>query len=645
MPRSTALRMAVWFLLLFGGTSALLMGGVYWISGRVLLAQIDHAIEEDIHQLAMIDRHRGGRGLAAQVVRQARLAGEARAVFLLAEADGRPLAGTLSAWPDGLPVPVWATVPRGLLGVVPADIRGATESRSAAQGLHDEGGPGERRLDDQGDEPDDRRAGAQSAVEFGADHTARSGSTTDASDPAASAFGGAGAVWPPWHRGPGPWGGPGMEPGPSEGGERLAYEPPRLPWRRPFGPPGWPPGADRVPEAESLRLATVVLPNGRWLLVGRDLGSVAVLRARMAGAMRLALAGMLVVGLVGGLVMSRRVGRRLEAINRTSRAIVAGDLARRAPQGRGLAGDDIDQLAAGFNAMLDRIETLMAGVRHVSDTIAHDLRTPLARLRNRLEGLRDAAARSADTGAFPPDPTRTAPTPAPTPATATDTGGAEAERVGLEAALAEVDGLLSTFNALLRIAQVETGGRRVAFAPVDLGPLLTDVAELYDAVAADRGVALVWPAPLAAQGTPPPPPGRPPAPEPPPAPVMVLGDRDLLFQALANLLDNAVKYSPDGGRVDLALGVARETVTIEVRDQGPGIPEPDRQRVFERFARLDQARSTPGNGLGLTMVAAVVEAHGGRIVLADGAGDGKGQGGGGGLTVRLTFARRMPATP
>ncbi|MBE1236171.1 hypothetical protein IHV25_00670 [Phaeovibrio sulfidiphilus] len=334
--------------------------------------------------------------------------------------------------------------------------------------------------------------------------------------------------------------------------------------------------ADGGASYSAVRLVAINLPGGFSLLVGRDLEPIISLRTRMARAIKFGLLIMMGLGLMGGIMMSQRVARRVESINRTSRQIMAGDLSRRVPEGLGPEGDDFDLLAVNLNTMLSRIEALMAGVRHVSDTIAHDLRTPLARLRNRLEALRD------------------------------HTGSAYC-RDEIVLALAEIDGLLSTFNALLRIAQIETGGRRMAFAPVDLVPVLEDVSELYEALAAERSITLHVTLPRSAP---------------------LDGDKDLLFQAFANLLDNAVKYSPEGGDIHVALTrlpggrILGSRYRITIDDQGPGIPAADRGRVFERFARLDEARATPGSGLGLTMVAAVVDAHCGKISLEDAPGGG-----------------------
>jgi signal transduction histidine kinase len=243
-----------------------------------------------------------------------------------------------------------------------------------------------------------------------------------------------------------------------------------------------------------------------------------------------------------------------------------GDLSRRIPLGG--SGDDFDQLAASLNHMLARIEALMAGVRQVSDNIAHDLRTPLTRLRTKLEMLRSELGEDHPVGA------------------------------AAEETIADAEEMLTTFNALLRIARIESGGRRAAFARVDLAPLMADVAELYEPVAAERGLRLHLDSAEAA---------------------WVIGDRDLLFQALGNLVDNAVKYTPEGGRVELSLRATDQALIIEVADNGPGIPQALRGEVFRRFYRADHSRSTPGSGLGLSLVQAVVQLHGATIDLLDNA--------------------------
>lgn len=310
------------------------------------------------------------------------------------------------------------------------------------------------------------------------------------------------------------------------------------------------------------RARPFVLQGGLNLLVGRDIRELAETREMILNAVVWGIAITIALGLGGGIAMSRSTTRRIEAINQTSREIMTGNLDRRIPV-RG-TGDDFDQLAANLNEMLDRIQSLMDGLRHVSDDIAHDLRTPLARLRTRLEDIGDG--RLDETG----------------------------RREKVEDAVADADGLLAMFNALLRITQIEAGGRRGAFAPVDLGAVVRDVAELYEPVAAERGQSLTVRADAA--GT-------------------VNGDRDLIFQAVANLVDNAIKYTPQGGEV----GIAAEGREIVVADTGPGIPAEAHEKVFQRFHRLEESRNAPGSGLGLTFVRAVAQLHDGSIRLEDGA--------------------------
>jgi signal transduction histidine kinase len=239
-----------------------------------------------------------------------------------------------------------------------------------------------------------------------------------------------------------------------------------------------------------------------------------------------------------------------------------GDLSRRVP--RDDSGDDFDQLAANLNLMLERIEGLMASVRQVSDNIAHDLRTPLTRLRTRLELARD--------------------------------GDSQRARSTLESAIEDADELLGTFNALLRIARIESGSQRSAFAELDMASLVADVAELYEPVASGKEQHLE----VQSAGK-----------------LIVSGDRNLLFQALANLVDNAIKYTPDGGRITLSARQIEGRVVIMVADTGPGVPAKLRERVFERFYRVDDSRATQGNGLGLSLVRAVANLHGAEILLTD----------------------------
>ncbi|TVQ84067.1 MAG: sensor histidine kinase [Chromatiaceae bacterium] len=352
------------------------------------------------------------------------------------------------------------------------------------------------------------------------------------------------------------------------------------------------PGSDAEPAADHPARAQVFpLHGGLQLLVGRDIRDLAAVRGLLLDTLAWGLAITAALALLGGWVMSAGVVRRLELVNQVSREIMDGDLSRRVP-GTG-SGDEFDQLAANLNRMLERIEQLMASVRQVSDSIAHDLRTPLARLRQRLELVQRGAL---------------------TPAAAS----------ALEAAVADAEELLATFNALLRIARLESGERRAAFAPVDLAALLADVVELYEPLAADKGQALI----TAVDSL------------PPGGGALIWADRDLLFQALANLVDNAIKYTPAGGRIELAAVARAGGCEVSVSDTGPGIPAALRGRVCERFFRIDDSRAAPGNGLGLSLVQAVAQLHGAALELAD-----AGPGMRSGLRVSLTLPRFGPAAP
>ena len=317
-------------------------------------------------------------------------------------------------------------------------------------------------------------------------------------------------------------------------------------------------------EIHLARARSFTLSGDFHLLVGRDIYELEETQQRIIHALIIGFVLTLLLGSVGGMVLSRRVMRRLEAINTISREIIEGDLSRRIPLQH--SGDEFDALAANLNAMLDRIEELMDDVRRVSDSIAHDLRTPLARLRNRLELLR-----------------------------------AEAEKNGCdpdlaEQAMSDADGLLETFNALLRIARIETRQRQEAFAEVDMATLLHDVVELYEPLAEEKEQSLTLQMDDA---------------------VHLRGDRDLLFQALANLLDNAIKYTPAQGTIQISLQQRDGHGRLIVADNGPGIPAAERQQVLQRFYRLEKSRTSPGSGLGLSLVAAVAKIHGITLKLED----------------------------
>lgn len=303
--------------------------------------------------------------------------------------------------------------------------------------------------------------------------------------------------------------------------------------------------------------------GGLRLLVGRDVDELTNLKRVIETAINWGMGITLALALLGGFLMSRSTTRRIEVINNTSRRIMNGHLSLRIPT-RGTE-DDFDQLAENLNQMLDRIVYLMEGIRHVSDSIAHDLRTPLTRLRNQLE----TTLMSVDN----------------------DEAREQAGR-----AVAEADQLLATFNALLRIARLETRGNAADMKPVSLDALVTDACELYEALAEDKDQSFEQ----SLQ-----------------AGVMIEGDRDLLFQMVSNLIDNAIKYTPEHGVIGVAVRKEGAESVFEVRDSGIGIPDTEKDQVFQRFYRVGKSRSLPGNGLGLSLVSAVAEIHQGRIVLSD----------------------------
>ena len=314
------------------------------------------------------------------------------------------------------------------------------------------------------------------------------------------------------------------------------------------------------------RARTFALPGGFYLLVGRDMTERTDFTKLMTDALIGGLILTSLLGIAGGVLMSRSLLARIEGINRTTEGILQGDMARRMPV-RGNR-DEFDRLATSLNAMLDQIDGLMTGMRGVADNIAHDLRSPISRLRSRLEF---------------------------TLMSETDADG---YRRAMEDAIREADGILATFNALLEIALAEAGAVRDRFSPIDLSALAADAGELYGPVAEEKGQAL--------------------ATEIEPG-VTVPGNSHLLAQAAANLLDNAIKYTPEGGRILLRVQRDGDGAVLSIRDSGPGIPEEARGRVLDRFVRLDVSRSAPGAGLGLSLVSAVARLHKATLTLTDAA--------------------------
>jgi len=315
----------------------------------------------------------------------------------------------------------------------------------------------------------------------------------------------------------------------------------------------------------------VRLPSGFRILVGRDIGERDQFRSIVTNALFWALALMIGLAALSWVFVSRRVLKRIDSVSATSRRIMAGDLTGRLEVAG--TGDEFDRLADGLNAMLDRIEHLLYGLKDVSDNIAHDLKTPLSRLRNRVEM---ALAGPADSNKY---------------------------RAALEATIEESDALITTFNALLMIARMEAGAPDGAMSEVDASAIVRDVVELYEPAAEEKGAELAVAAPQ---------------------PILLTASRELLGQALANLIDNALKHAASAtaasSPVKIRLATARDgdNLVITVADNGPGIAAADRERVLQRFVRLEKSRSAPGSGLGLSLVAAVVRLHHGTIELGDG---------------------------
>ncbi|MBI3698851.1 MAG: HAMP domain-containing protein [Afipia sp.] len=319
------------------------------------------------------------------------------------------------------------------------------------------------------------------------------------------------------------------------------------------------------------------LSGGFRLLIGRDLDERRRLIGIVARAANWSILVVIVLGLAGGVFVARRVLRRIDAMTGTTQRIMGGDLSERLPVGR--SGDEIDRLAENLNAMLERIEALMVGLKEVSDNIAHDLKTPLTRLRNRAE---EALAKSHNEAEY---------------------------RTALERTIEESDGLIRTFNALLMIARAESGQARDNMTEFDAADIANGIQELYEPLAEDKGLTLAVDA----------------------QPATIHGNRELISQALANLVENAIKYGKPvaAGQSEQTTGADKpadiviatrndgDNALFSVTDQGPGIPEADRARAVERFVRLEASRTQPGSGLGLSLASAVATLHGGDLRLAD----------------------------
>jgi signal transduction histidine kinase len=316
--------------------------------------------------------------------------------------------------------------------------------------------------------------------------------------------------------------------------------------------------------AGGIRGQGVILADGSYLFVGLSDYELGEMQEAIARAFVWGVAATILLAVGGGVAMSLALLRRVEAISGISREIMGGDLGRRVPL-RG-TGDEFDHLAGSLNAMLDRIQGLMAGLQQVSNDIAHDLRTPLTRLRQRLELARRREASVEDLQA------------------------------AVDGAIEQTEAILETFSALLRIAQIEAGTRKSGFADVDLSGLLTELVETYQVVAEEKGQVLKTEVALD---------------------LRVYGDRELLMLLYANLIDNAVRHSPSGTALLVRACADPHAVRTYVSDRGPGILPEYRCKVLQRFVRLEAARTTPGTGLGLSLAHAIATLHEARLVLED----------------------------
>ena len=307
--------------------------------------------------------------------------------------------------------------------------------------------------------------------------------------------------------------------------------------------------------ADEIWASALALPSGGTVVIAHDTDDIDKVRVTTLRALGLGLLPMLTLSGIGGLVLARRGRRRFAATEAALAAVMRGNLGKRLPVGK--RGDEFDRLAANVNRMLDEIEHLMGEVRSVSDAVAHDLRTPLTRLRARLERSRAQARTIAEF------------------------------HEAIDQGLAWIDQTLAMVTAVLRIGAMEEG-RRTAFALVDLGEIAAAAVDFFEPEAEERDIRLV----LSATG-----------------PSTVYGDRDLCFEALSNLIDNAVKFTPPGGTVRVAVACTGEAVEVAVEDTGPGLPANEHDKVFRRFYRAEMSRQTPGNGLGLSLVAAIGKLH------------------------------------
>ncbi|MEQ8345936.1 MAG: ATP-binding protein [Sneathiellaceae bacterium] len=350
-------------------------------------------------------------------------------------------------------------------------------------------------------------------------------------------------------------------------GGNLPVVPQQAGWQEfevPVGTGRLKPFEGRDEETGTLLARVHLLADGRRLTVAIDTFLITEAQEAIVRAFGWAAVAGLILALLGGVALSRNFLRRVDALNRTVRAIMSGRISERIEVGS--TGDELDQLGQSLNEMLDRLQASLEGLKQVSDDIAHDLRTPLSRLK---QGLEATLRVDADKDVY---------------------------RQSIDEAICQADAALSTFGALLRIAQIESGSRRQRFVAVDLSDLLTGLAATYTPVSEDSGRALTA------------------AVEPG---ILCQGDRELLVQLFVNLIENGLRHTPDGAAVAIGLARSDGDIVATISDTGSGIPIAERKHVFRRFYRLDASRNTPGNGLGLSLVAAVAELHGAEVQFDD----------------------------
>ena len=338
-------------------------------------------------------------------------------------------------------------------------------------------------------------------------------------------------------------------------------EPDSIPHRAIVGPIGRDADGD---DPEVVRGIATRLADGRLLVLGFDIDELEEVNGIVIRALSLSLVPMILLSLLGGMLLTLRAQRRIGDVHLAVDRIMGGALRERLPI-RG-TGDELDKVSVAVNRMLDRIEHLVEELRAMGDSMAHDIRTPLTRVRTRLERSRDEAQ------------TR------------------EEFQLAADRGIASVDATLAVVSAVLRIGEIEHGRRRAAFAPVDLSAILDDVAELYEPIAEERRIRLEI---EAAAG------------------LCVSGDRDLLVEAVGNLVDNAVKFAPPESVVTLSLERSGPKALLRIADHGPGIPPEERERVLQRFYRMEKSRTVEGSGLGLSLVAATVKLHGFELQIGD----------------------------